>query len=174
MPDNATNTPVQKATPSRPLASGEWRPFATLRREIERLFDDFDRGPWGLPLGRSMYDWAPRWLSESTPAVDVAEKDKAYEITVELPGLDQSNIDVKLANGALTVKGEKKEETEEKKKNYYMSERRFGAFERSFQLPDDVDQDKIGASFNKGVLTVMLPKSAEAQKSAKKIEVKTV
>jgi HSP20 family protein len=173
MPDNATNAPLQKATPSRSLVSGEWRPFLVLRREIDRLFEDFDRGPWGAQLGRSMYDWPPRWLSDSPPAVEVAEKDTAYEITVELPGLDQNNIDVKLAGGALTIKGEKKEETEEKRKNYYMSERRFGSFERSFQLPEDVDQDKIGASFNKGVLTITLPKSAQAQKSTKKIEVKT-
>ncbi len=104
--------------------------------------------------------------------MDVAEKERAYEITVELPGIDQNNIEVRLANGVLTVKGEKRQETEEKKKNYYVSERRYGSFERSFQVPDSVDQDKIDASFSKGVLTVTMAKSAQAQKSAKAITVK--
>jgi HSP20 family protein len=89
-----------------------------------------------------------------------------------VPGIDQNNVEVNLDNGVLTIKGEKKQETEEKKKNYHMSERRYGSFERSFQIPDDVDQDKIEASFNKGVLTVTLPKNAEAQKFAKTIAVK--
>jgi|SRR5579872_260374 len=172
MPENPSNAPVQTSNAPRPVASNEWQPFGNLRREIDRLFDDFDRGAWGSSFRRSLSDWEPRWLGETAPAVDVAEKEKAYEITAELPGIDQNNIEVKLVNGVLTIKGEKKQETEEKKKNYYMSERRYGSFERSFQIPDGVDQDKIEASFNKGVLTVSLPKSAEAQKSAKTITVK--
>ena len=106
------------------------------------------------------------------PAVDIAETDKAYEITAELPGMDEKNIEVKFADGVLTIKGEKKEEKEEKKKDYYLSERSYGSFQRSFQVPDGVDTDKIEATFKKGVLTVTLPKSAEAQKAAKKIDVK--
>jgi hypothetical protein len=76
------------------------------------------------------------------------------------------------SNGVLTIKGEKKEEKEEKKKDYYLSERRYGSFERRMQIPDKVDADKIAATFKKGVLTVTLPKKAEAQKPTKKIEVK--
>ena len=106
------------------------------------------------------------------PAVDFVEKDKTYEITAELPGLDQDNIELKLSSGTLTIKGEKRQETEEKKKNSYVSERRYGAFERSFQIPQDVDETKIEASFSKGLLTVTLAKSAESQKSAKTIAVK--
>ena len=79
---------------------------------------------------------------------------------------------MKLANGVLTIRGEKRDEKEEKNKDYYVRERSFGSFERSFQVPEDVDADKIGASFKKGVLTVTLPKSGEAQKAEKKIEVK--
>ena len=165
MPENPSNVPVQTAGALRPITGSEWRPFGNLRREIDRLFDDFDRGAWGFPFRRSLIDWEPRWLGETAPAVDVAEKDKAFEITAELPGMDQNNIEVKLANGVLTIKGEKK-------KNYHMSERRYGSFERSFEVPDGVDEDKIEASFNKGVLTVTLPKSVEAQKSAKTIAVK--
>jgi HSP20 family protein len=109
----------------------------------------------------------------ATPAVDVAEKDKAYEITAELPGLDEKNVEVKVANGMLSIKGEKKEEKEEKKRGYYLSERRYGAFERRFQIPEGVDSDKIDATFKKGVLTVTLPKSATAQAAEKKIAVKS-
>jgi HSP20 family protein len=107
------------------------------------------------------------------PAEDVAETDKAYEITAELPGLDEKNIEAKLANGMLSIKGEKQEEKEEKQKDYYRRERSFGSFERSFQVPEGIDTDKIAASFKNGILSVTLPKSAEAQKQAKKIEVKT-
>ncbi|MGZ8309448.1 MAG: Hsp20/alpha crystallin family protein, partial [Rhodoplanes sp.] len=88
-------------------------------------------------------------------------------------GIDASNIDVKLANGVLTIRGEKKEEKEEKEKDYYLSERRFGSFQRSFELPEGIDEDKIQASFEKGVLTIKLPKGAEAQKPEKKISIGT-
>jgi HSP20 family protein len=104
--------------------------------------------------------------------VDVAETDTAYEITAELPGMDEKNIEVNVANGGITIKGEKKEETEEKKKDYYVSERRYGSFERYFTLPEAADADKIAATFKNGVLKVTLPKTAEAQKPAKKIEIK--
>jgi HSP20 family protein len=90
-----------------------------------------------------------------------------------LPGIDARNIDVKLANGVLTIRGEKKEEKEEKEKDYYLSERRFGSFQRSFELPEGIDEDKIQASFEKGVLTIKLPKGAEAQKPEKKISIGT-
>ena len=79
---------------------------------------------------------------------------------------------VKLANGVLSIKGEKREEKEEKRKDYYRRERSFGSFERSFQVPEGIDTDKIAASFKNGILSVTLPKSAEAQKQAKKIELK--
>ena len=87
--------------------------------------------------------------------------------------MDEKNIEVELANGVLSIKGEKQEETEEKDKNYYRRERSFGSFERRFHVPDNVDAEKIEASFKNGVLSVMLPKTAEAQKQAKKIDVKT-
>ena len=106
------------------------------------------------------------------PAMDLVEKDKEYEITAELPGIDEKNVEIKLSNRTLTIKGEKHEEKEEKEKDYYLSERRYGSFQRSFQLPEGVDADKIEANFAKGVLTVKLPKTAEAQKAEKKIAVK--
>jgi HSP20 family protein len=123
-----------------------------------------------------MSDIEPFWGSEAkweaTPAVDITESEKAYELTAELPGMDETNIEVNVSDGNLTIKGEKQEEKEEKKKDYYMRERNFGSFERRFELPEGVDADKIEATFKKGVLTLTLPKKLEAQKPAKKIEVK--
>jgi len=181
MADTATRLPVRKEESKetkaveRPSMPEIWRPFEALRREVDRLFDDFDRGFWRFPA-RSLFEMEPFWRREpawpAAPAVDVAETDKAYEITAELPGMDEKNIEVKVANGVLTIKGEKQEEKEEKKKDYYLSERRYGSFQRAFQLPEGVDVDKIEAAFKKGVLTVTLPKTPEAQKSVKKIAVK--
>lgn len=154
----------------------EWRPFESLRHEIDRLFDDFGQGFGRSPFRRSLVDLEPHWARNLTwgaaPAIDIIEKDETYEVTAELPGMDEKNIEVKVANGGLTIRGEKKEEKEEKEKDYYLSERRYGSFERYFRVPEGVDTDKIEASFKKGVLTVTLPKKPEAQKPEKKIDVK--
>jgi HSP20 family protein len=152
------------------------RPLEALRREIDRLFENFDGGFWRSPFRRSAFNLEPLFQREltwsGTPAVDIVEKDKAYEITAELPGIDEKNVEVNVANGMLVIKGEKKEEKEEKKKDFYLSERRYGSFERRFQVPQDVEAGKIDANFRKGVLTVTLPKKSEAQKPEKKIEIK--
>jgi HSP20 family protein len=178
MAETVTKIPVKtegKAV-NVPSTTQAWAPFLSLRREMDRLFDDFGSGFWRLPATRSMFDIEPFWQREvtwvATPAVDIAEGEKAYELTAELPGLDEKNIEVKVANGNLIIKGEKQEEKEEKKKDYYMRERNFGSFERRFEMPEGVDADKIEANFKKGVLTLTLPKKLEAQKPAKKIEVK--
>ena len=180
MAEAASKVPVttEQKTPKRTTALQAWRPFESLRREVDRLFEDFDQGSWRLPFRRSVFDVEPFWRRELTwgataPAVDIVEKDKAYEITAELPGMEEKNIEVKLANGNLTIKGERQEEKEEKKKDYYLHERHFGSFERSFAVPEGVDGDKIEASFKQGILTVTLPKKPEAIKPEKKIEVKT-
>ena len=167
-----TKLTVKTEKPSTPLVQ-TWRPFENLRREVDRLFDDFGVRS---PFSGSMFDVVPFWRREVTwpaaPAVDFTDTEKAYELTAELPGIDEKDIEVKVANGILSIKGEKQEEKEEKKKDYYLRERNFGSFERSFQVPDGVDTDKIEASFKKGVLTVTLPKKPEAQTAAKKIDVK--
>ena len=102
----------------------------------------------------------------------MSEDDKAYKITAELPGVEPKDVEVSLSGDMLVFKGEKQQEKEEKAKNYYLSERSYGSFQRAFQLPDGVDRDKVSADFSKGVLTITLPKTAEAQKQSKKIEVK--
>ena len=175
MAEAATKVPVTTEKKGGEPASAlqAWQPFRSFRQEMDRLFEEFERG-WGWP--RSMFSIEPFGRREAAwavaPAVDVAETDKAYELTAELPGLAEKDLEVKLANGALTIKGEKQEEKEERKRDYYVSERRYGAFERSFRLPEGVDTDKIEASFKNGVLKVLLPKTPEARKAEKKIEVK--
>lgn len=177
MAEEATRLPVktEKKASERTPSLGEWWPIESLRREVNSLIDDVSRGSWRLPGRRSIFDMEPRWREMTwgtMPAVDIVEKDKAYEITAELPGMDASNIEVKLSNGALTIRGEKSEEKEEKKEDYHLSERRYGSFERRFQVPQGVDAEKIDASFKKGVLSLTLPKTAEAKASEKKIAVK--
>ena len=180
MAEAATKLPIktEEKSPAPAPAQSGWPSFHSLRREVDRIFEDFDRGFFRMPFRRSGFDVAPFFRPEiswgTVPAVDIAEKDSTFEITAELPGLEASNVEVKLANGNLTIRGEKKDEKEEKKKDYYLSERHYGVFERSFQVPGTVDADKIAASFKNGVLTVTLPKTVEAQKSTKKIEVKAV
>jgi HSP20 family protein len=172
----ASKVPVKAEKGSSAVSPLQWPPFENIRREIDRIFDRFHLGTWDLPFGRRAFDLEVPWPRAAgmaiAPAVDVVEKDKEYEITAELPGLDEKNIELKLSNGVLTLKGEKKEEKEQRDKDYYMSERRYGSFLRSFQVPEGVDSAKIEASFSKGVLTVKLPKTAEAQKSEKTIAIK--
>lgn len=178
MNDTASKAPAKadEKTGKTPAALQPWRPFEALRHQVDRLFDEFDRDFWSSPFRRPAFDTEPFWRRQLTgaavPAVDIVEKDKAYEVKADLPGLDEKNVEVKVVDGTLTIKGEKQEEKEEKKKDYYLHERHFGSFERTFRVPDSVDADKIEASFKKGVLTVTLPKKPEARKPEKKIEVK--
>lgn len=178
MSDKSNKVPVkvEKTTPTVKEAAGPWAPLDTLRHEIDRLFESFLGTSRHFPFGRSPLDLELAWPRLSglaiAPSVDIAAKEKEYEITAELPGLDEKDIEVSLSNGALTIKGEKKEEKEEKGKDYFLSERRYGSFARSFAVPEGVDVNKIEATFSKGVLKLKLPKTTEAQKNEKKIEVK--
>jgi HSP20 family protein len=143
----------------------EWRPFEGLRREVDRLFEDFQLGTWRSPFWRGD-------LWSRAPAVDIVDKESAYELSAELPGMDENNIDVKFSDGTLTIKGEKRDEREEKKKNFYLAERRYGSFQRSFSVPKSVDAGRIEANFKNGVLTVTLPKTPQARQNEKKIPVR--
>ena len=158
----------------------EWDPFAMLREDMDDLFD---RHAWDLRFGspfgrrrgplRAMRRLREGWTFEA-PDVDIGDKDDAIEVRAELPGMDEKDIDVQLSNRMLTIKGEKKDEREEGEKDsrYYLSERRYGSFERSFRLPEGVDTDKVEANFKNGVLVVNIAKSPELQEKTKKIEVK--
>lgn len=145
----------------REQALAERDPFAVLRREMDTLFDGFF-SELGEPA---------RGVQSFNPRVDVTENGKEVRITAELPGVEEKDVEVSLSGDAITIKGEKREEKEEKGEEQYRLERSYGAFRRSFPLPCEVDADKATASFKKGVLTVTLPKTAEAAKS-KKIAVK--
>ena len=165
MTETNTKMPVkiEKTSPATPQS---WRPFESLRREVDRLFDDFSGGVWQFPFGRSFFNIEPFRRAEAVfgavPAVDVTETDKGYDITAELPGMGEKNIEVTVANGVLTIKGEKQDEKEEKKKDYYIRERSFGSFVRAFQVPDGVDTDKIEAKAVPGLFeSVGFPAGSE-------------
>jgi HSP20 family protein len=140
-------------------------PLGSLHDEVDRLFEDFTRG-FRVPR-----------LAEGVggavvPDIDVAETEKEVVVTAELPGIDEKDVDVTLADGMLSIKGEKKAEKEEKGKNFHRVERSFGSFTRRIGMPAEVDESKVKAEFAKGVLTVTLPKKPVAQQAAKKIAVK--
>ena len=174
MAETVSKVPVKSEKRGAPLAGpASWAPFETMRREIDRVFDGVT-GAWPFASGRSMLDfaWPHDGQRRMNPAVDVAENDKAFEITAELPGMSEKDVELTLTNDNLVIKGEKKDEREERKADDYLSERRYGSFVRAFELPAGVDASKIEASFAKGVLKVKLPKTAEAQKAETKIPVK--
>lgn len=138
--------------------SGPVTPFGSLQREIDRVFEDFARG-W--PTLRD-FDLSPR--------MDVTELDNQILVTAELPGLEDKDVKVELADDVLTISGEKRAEKEERNEGRYLVERSYGRFSRSIQLPDGIKPEDIKASMSKGVLTVTLPKPAPTAR--KTIEVK--
>lgn len=181
MADNTVTSPppAQQVQPSAPAPATPdrfWQPLMGFRDEVDRIFDNFWRGVGGSPLRRGEMMPSSRLdmpFAVSAPAVDVVENEKEYRITAELPGLGREDVELNLSGNMLTIKGEKREQREEKGANYYLSERRFGTFRRSFELPQSVKRDGIEASFDKGLLTVVLPKTADAAQQTRKIEVKS-
>lgn len=176
MDDATKNVPSEDRAAVQSTGQEFMSPLESLRREVDRLFADFRPADWRLPFPRpSAFEvaWprAERW--PVVPAMDMTEKENAYEVTAELPGMAESDVEVKLSNGNLSIKGEKREEKEEKDKERHVSERSYGAFHRLFRLPDDVDADGIEAEFSNGVLTVTLPRSPEGRKEEKRIDVMT-
>jgi HSP20 family protein len=145
----------------RNVARHEFNPFTTLQREIDRVFDDFTQG-WPTLGGLAKTDLLP--------SMDVTETDKEIEITAELPGLEEKDVQINVADNVLMIRGEKKAEKEEKDKDYRLVERTYGSFSRTLELPAGIDPDTIKASIAKGVLKVTVPKPEPAE--MKKIEVK--
>jgi HSP20 family protein len=131
---------------------------------MDSLFDNFFRGFDLEPLESRFGTFAPH--------IDISESDKDITVSAELPGMDEKNIEVSLSDDMLTIKGEKKEEKEDKGKDYYRKERSYGSFSRTIPLRVEVQADKVDATFKKGVLTVTLPKSEKALKAAKKVAIK--
>ncbi|MEA1672852.1 Hsp20/alpha crystallin family protein [Nitrospirillum sp. BR 11163] len=139
--------------------------FLSLHREVNRLFDDVFRGfDRRLPTFGSLSTFNGAW-----PSVEISETDKEIKVTAEIPGLEEKDIEVLLNDGVLTLKGEKRSETEDKQ----FSERFYGHFERRVPLGVEVEEDKIDARFKNGVLNIVLPKSAKAQSQVKRIAIKS-
>jgi len=164
--------PGKNVAPSEPSVS---HPLMALREQMDHLFDDF-MSDWRLPsLSRDLFTFepphTPPWGRGVDVKFDVSETDDAIQIAAELPGIEEKDIDLTYSDGVLTVRGEKKAESETKERDYVVSERRYGSFARSMRLPDTIDAAKIKAKFDKGVLTVTLPKLAEAKAKKKKIAI---
>jgi HSP20 family protein len=140
-------------------------PLFSFQREMNRMFDNFFRGWNEWPVARLESDTA------FYPGVDVMETENEYRVKAELPGMDEKDVHVSLLQSTLTIKGEKKEETEDKGKDYHQIERHWGAFYRSIPLPTGIDGSKADASFKKGILTIKLPKTVDAKKETKEIPV---
>ncbi len=139
-------------------------PFKALHGEMDRLVDNFFRGFDIEPFGGR--------LGTFSPGIEVTENEKEIKISVELPGMDEKDIDISLANDSLTISGEKKEEKESEGKEYYIKERSYGSFRRTVPLYTEIDNDKVEAHFKKGVLMITLPKSEKERERKKKIAVK--
>ena len=161
-------------------ATGSYVPPAGMRGELDRMVNRFFPQGWpfmnvaglmDLEPMRTMRNTALGGLMESAKS-DVSETDSEYEISVELPGIDEKDIELGVSDGLLTLKAEKKAEREEKKKDYHLTERSYGSVRRSFRIPEGVETDKIKAAFSKGVLEVTLPKTTEAKAKQRKIPVK--
>lgn len=144
-------------------------PFLAMRKQMDALFDDWTR----VMPERARAEGG----SLVAPKIDVSESDKDIRITAELPGVEEKDVTVALEGDALLIKGEKRTETDEKDekegRRFHRIERSYGAFERSFALPVEVVAEKVTAEFKNGVLTVVLPKSPEAVRKARKIAVKS-
>jgi len=159
------------------LSKTGWHPLLKLREEIDHAIEEFQHGWPFSSIGRKSklhpLD-AAFTFGIQTPALDIVDRKKAIEIKADLPGMDENDINVEVSQNMLTISGEKNEEREEGEKegNYYLSERRYGAFKRSLSIPDGIDANKVDASFDKGVLKITLPKTPESQAKTRKIKVK--
>lgn len=143
-------------------------PVFSLQREVNQLFDDFFRGFDIAPFGT--FGERVRGFS---PLVDVEENEKELTARIELPGIDEKDVEVLLTGDSLTIKGEKKKEEETREKEYYQMERTYGSFHREIPLPAGLDTDKVEATYKNGVLTVRIPKTEAAKSEGKKITIKT-
>jgi len=137
-------------------------PFSRMHREMDRMFEDFLGGV--RPAGAELL---------LRPSVDIAESRKEYRVSVEVPGIDPEEIDLRVEGDALIVSGEKRQESEQEEEGFHRIERSYGEFRRVLALPDDADPDNIGADFKNGVLKIRIPKRPESErKGAHKVEIK--
>ena len=178
---NKSASPLKESKKAHVAATKtEKHPMRRLRKDIEHLFENFERdfGVW--PSWQRLFNIEPFFEpfrrfeplgSGKQPVADLVENDREFRVKAELPGMTDENVEVTFSEGLLTIKGEKEEKREEKDEDYHLSERHYGSFRRSFSLPQSIDAGKVEASMKDGVLTVILPKRPEAKKEAKKISV---
>lgn len=160
--DSTVTLPIRRSAPS--FTEQLIEPLSRIRSEVDRLFEDFP-GRWSsMQFAR----FAPRM---PLPAVEMTETDKAFKLSVELPGIEAKDVDVTVEDDMLVISGEKKEEREEKEKDYYFSERSYGSFERRIALPPAADAGKIKARAKNGVLQITLPKNEKAGQNKRRIEI---
>ncbi len=152
---------------SLPVSGEEGYPFSELQQEMNRVFENFFKG-----FDIAPFEGAGGGFGRFSPTIDIKENEKEVVVTAELAGLDEKDFDLLLTEDTLTIKGEKKEEKEDKGKDYYRMERNYGSFNRVIALPEGIDSSKVDAKFKNGVLKITLPRTEEAKKKVKKIAVK--
>ena len=157
IPWGRSRAPARQGEPHHDAALG---PFFTLRREMDRLFDDAFRGFGLSSFGQSGLSW---------PQVEVVDRDKEVRVTAELPGLEEKDLELRVDDNVLVLRGEKRTEFDDAERQY--SERSYGRFERHIALPAEVDDERANATFRNGVLTVTLPKTDRARQQAKRIPI---
>ncbi|MBU0960000.1 MAG: Hsp20/alpha crystallin family protein [Proteobacteria bacterium] len=147
-------------------------PIAQLQQEMDQLFDNFFKGFAQGPVGTGSF--FPGSLSDNLlkPTLDIGATEKEYTISIEVPGVEEKDVTLEIADNTLTIKGEKEQEREEKEKHYYRMERSYGSFQRLLSLPEDADQDAIKATFKNGVVTITMPRKALPQSEVKQIKIK--
>lgn len=160
--------PRRKTESKTPVKHSEADPFYAMQRDMDRLFDEL----FGKGTGLRPFGWADESLDAFSLRINVVEGEKEISVSAELPGMDSRDVDIRYSNGVLTISGEKRQEKEEKGKTYYRTERSYGSFTRSVQLPCEVDVDKVDATFKNGILRVSLPKIIDAGE-CRRIAVKT-
>lgn len=153
---------------SRSTQDEEEHPFYTLQKKMNNLFDDFFRGFDIDPHG-----FYASGLRNFTPSVDVKENEKEFIIKAELPGVDEKEIEVTVTDNTVTIKGEKKEEKEDKGNNYYYMERSYGSFHRVIPLSAETESNKADASFKNGVLSIVIPKSRSTKTKGTKVPIQS-
>lgn len=168
------NQQIERSGASLPVAQDAAdHPVARMHREMDRLFEDLFRSfGWSdMHLGSPMFPAGGGVGALLRPQLDIAENDKGYTITVEVPGVDRDDVDVSVDDGALLIRGEKRQSSENQSGGYHAIERSYGRFQRVLDLPDDADEEAVSARFKDGVLTVHVPRSASAGRRGRRIEV---
>lgn len=142
-------------------------PFFALQHRMNRMFDDFLGEPFDI------FGWRENMPAANMLPMNISETEKEIVITADLPGVEEKDLDISVTKNELVIRGEKKQETEEKNKQYHRIERSYGSFTRTIALPPGIDESKVNAELKKGVLKLTIPKSPEAVAEKKKIQIKT-